>query len=60
MSFKNVQLVYLESHFGSYPTGDLVDDLGVKAATVVHVSHHDWKKLKKKAVQSYHSHIKNR
>lgn len=25
-----------------------MDDLGVKAAAVVHVSHHDWKKLNKK------------
>lgn len=37
--------VYLEGQFGSYFAGDLVDDLGVKAATVVHVSNHDWKKL---------------
>lgn len=40
--------VYLEGQFGSYSAGDLVDDLGVKAAAVVHVSHHDWKKLNKK------------
>lgn len=42
-------LFYLEGQFGSYSAGDLVDDLGVKAATVVHVSHHDWKKLNKKS-----------
>lgn len=40
--------LYLEGQFGSYSVGDLVDDLGVKAATVVHVSHHDWKELNKK------------
>lgn len=45
---KKVLEVYLEGHFGSYSVGDLVNDLGVKAAAVVHVSHHDWKKLSKK------------
>lgn len=41
---------HLEGHFGSYPVGDLVDDLGVKAAAVVHVSHHDWKRLNNRRV----------
>lgn len=42
---------YLEGQFGSYSVGDLVDDLRVKAATVVHVSHHDRKKLNKKRAE---------
>lgn len=42
--------LYLEGQFGSYSAGDLVDDLSVKAATVVHVSHHDWKKLNRKSI----------
>lgn len=45
---KQKWLLYLESQFGSYSLGDLVDDLGVKAATVVHVPHHDWKTLDQK------------
>ena len=48
---KNVALtLYLEGQFRSYSAGDLVDDLSVKAATVVHVSHHDRKKLNKKRI----------
>lgn len=39
------ELFYLECHFGAYSTGDLVDDLCVKATTVVHVSHHDREEL---------------
>lgn len=45
---KKILEVYLEGHFGSNSVGDLMNDLGVKAATVVHVSHHDRKKLNKK------------
>lgn len=37
--------VHLEGHFGSYSVGDLVDDLGVQAPAVVHVSHHDRERL---------------
>lgn len=40
----------LKSHFGSNSVSDLVDDLGVQAAAVVHVPHHDWEKLNKKSV----------
>lgn len=40
----------LKSHFRSNSVSDLVDDLGVQAAAVVHVSHHDWEKLNKKSV----------
>lgn len=40
----------LKSHFGSNSVSDLVDDLGVQAAGVVHVSHHDWEKLNIKSV----------
>lgn len=42
--------IYLEGQFGSYSVGDLMDDLGVKAATVVHVPHHNWKKLNTKNI----------
>lgn len=38
-------LFYLECHFGAYSAGDLVDDLCVKATTVVHISHHDREEL---------------
>lgn len=48
--------LYLEGQFRSYCAVDLVNDLGVKAATVIHVSHHDWKKLDKKGeVRLYYS-----
>lgn len=39
------ELLHLECHFGAYSVGDLVDDLCVEAATVVHVSHHDREEL---------------
>lgn len=41
--------IYLESYFGSNSVGDLVDDLSIKATAVVHVSHHDRKKLQRKS-----------
>ncbi len=49
--------INLEGQFGSYSVGDLVDDLGVKAATVVHVSHHDWKELNKNSIIHITVHI---
>lgn len=39
------EIFYLESHFGAYSISDLVDDLCVQTAAVVHVSHYDREKL---------------
>lgn len=43
------ELFYLECHFGAYSAGDLVDDLCIKATTVVHVSHDDREELNMKS-----------
>lgn len=38
--------IYLDGYFGAHNTGELVDDLRIQAACIVHIAHHDGEWLK--------------
>ncbi len=37
---------HLDGYFGAHSSRELVDDLGIQTASIIHISNHDWEWLK--------------
>lgn len=44
--FSLYKSTHLDSYFGAHSGRELVDDLGIQTASIVHISNHDWERLR--------------